>query len=99
LNKAPLSGAEQRNMPIIKSAKKALRQSLKRREFNLSRKLAIKNVIRKIKKLKIEEKKEEAQKLIPQAYKAIDKAAKRGVIKKRTASRKKSRLVKSIFIT
>ena len=39
-------------------------------------------------------KKEEAKKLIPALYKAIDKAAKRGVIKKRTASRKKSRLVK-----
>ena len=31
------------------------------------------------------------------AYKAIDKAAKRGVIKKNTASRKKSRLVKRII--
>ncbi len=83
-------------MPIIKSAKKALRQSLKRREFNLSRKTAMKNVMRKIKKLKTEKKEEEAQKLIPQMYKTIDKAAKRGVIKKRAASRKKSRLVKLI---
>jgi len=37
---------------------------------------------------------EEAQKLLPQLYKALDKAASRGVIKKNTAARKKSRLTK-----
>ena len=36
------------------------------------------------------------KKLLSEAYKAIDKAAKRGVIKKNTASRKKSRLTKLI---
>ena len=39
---------------------------------------------------------EEALKLLPEIYKAIDKTAKRGVIKKNTASRKKSRLTKAI---
>lgn len=39
-------------------------------------------------------KKEDISKLISSAYKSIDKAAKRGVIKKGTADRKKSRLVK-----
>ncbi len=81
-------------MPIIKSAKKALRQSLKRQRLNLVRKEAMRNIVRKIKKLKAEGKKEEAEKLLPQAYKALDKAAKRGVIKKPVASRQKSRLVK-----
>ena len=38
----------------------------------------------------------DAEKLLPQAYQAIDKAAKRGVIKDNTASRKKSRLVAAI---
>jgi small subunit ribosomal protein S20 len=33
-----------------------------------------------------------AEELLPTAYKAIDKAEKRGVIKKNTAARKKSRL-------
>ena len=37
---------------------------------------------------------EEAQKMLPSAYKAIDKAAKRGVIKENTAARKKSRLMR-----
>jgi len=34
-----------------------------------------------------------AGKALPSVFKAIDKAAKRGVIKKNTAARKKSRLV------
>ena len=33
---------------------------------------------------------------LKEAYKAIDKAAKRGVIKKNTAARKKSRLAKAL---
>ena len=83
-------------MPITKSAKKALRQSIKRRKMNLQRKKALKNIVVKIKKLKAEGKKTEAEKLISLAYKAIDKAAKRGIIKRGAASRKKSRLIKFI---
>lgn len=56
----------------------------------------MKGQIKEISKLLKENKQEEAFKLVPKAYKAIDKAAKRGVIKKNTASRKKSRLVKAI---
>ena len=37
-----------------------------------------------------------AKELLPKAYKAIDKAAKRGVIKDNTASRKKSRLTAKV---
>lgn len=88
------SGANITNMPIKKSAKKALRQSIKRKETNLKRKDEMKNAIKKIKKLKSENKTEETLKLTSQAYKAIDKAAKAGVIKKQAASRKKSRLAK-----
>jgi len=33
---------------------------------------------------------------LSKAYKAIDKAAKRGIIKKNTASRRKARLTKSL---
>jgi len=81
-------------MPIKKSAKKALRQSKRRATRNLKRKKAMKDVIKKIKKLLAAKKTEEAKKLIPLAYKAIDKAAKTGVIKKNAASRQKSRLMK-----
>lgn len=78
-------------MPITKSAKKSLRQSLRRREKNLKRKEAVKNIIKKIKKLVSEGKAEEAKILLPQAQKAIDKAAK-SFLHRRAASRKKSRL-------
>ena len=83
-------------MPITKSAKKALRSSARKRVFNVDRKNEMKEVLKKAKKLISENKKSEVEKLIPEAYKAIDKAAKRGVIKKNNASRKKSRLTAAI---
>lgn len=83
-------------MPITKSAKKALRQNRQRRVFNLRRQRTMKSLIKQIKKLITENKKEEAQKLLPETFKAIDKTAKKGIIKKNNASRKKSRLSKSL---
>lgn len=83
-------------MPVIRSAKKALRQSKRRQVRNLKRKKAIRDVVKKIRKLNAAGKKDEAAALISQAYKAFDKAAKTGVMKKNTAARKKSRLVKSL---
>jgi len=55
-------------------------------------------VIKEYKKLIATKKTAEATKLIPKLQKAIDKAEKRGIIKKNTASRKKSRLMKVITI-
>lgn len=81
-------------MPIKKSAKKALRQSKRRQIRNLKRKRAAKDIVKKIKKLIATKKIEEAEKLVPLAYKAIDKAAKTSVIKKNAASRQKSHLMK-----
>lgn len=83
-------------MPIIKSAKKALRQSLKRRTRNIQKKGAIKSLLKEVKKLISLKKIEEAKKLLPQTYKLLDKAAKTGLIKKNTAARKKSRMTKLI---
>lgn len=85
-------------MPITSSAKKALRSSKRKRVFNLRRKNEMQNVIKQYKKLVLAKKTDEATKLIPQLQKAIDKAKKRGLIKKNTASRKKSRLLKTITI-
>ena len=81
-------------MPITKSAKKALRQNAVRRLKNFKRKNAFKTLIKQEEKLVAQKNFEEAQKLLPQLYKALDKAASRGVIKKNTAARKKSRLTK-----
>ena len=85
-------------MPIKKSAKKALRQSLERRKINLFHKNRMKKVIKEIRELISEKKKEEAKKLLPLVYKYIDKAAKRGVIKENTAARKKSKLAKTVQV-
>jgi small subunit ribosomal protein S20 len=79
-------------MPITKSAKKALRGSARKGEFNQHRKDELKSSLKAIESLLKEGKKEEAIKALSLAYKAIDKASKRGIIKKNTAARKKSRL-------
>jgi len=79
-------------VPIKKSAKKALRQNIKRRSHNLVYKVKIKELIKKFRNLIVEKKINEAKKLLPQIQKILDKSAKIGVIKKNTASRRKSRL-------
>ena len=81
-------------MPITKSAKKALRGSIIKKGVNDRNKKAVKESIKAIEKLVKENKKDEARKLLPSAQKAIDKASKKGVIKKNNASRKKARLSK-----
>jgi small subunit ribosomal protein S20 len=81
-------------MPITKSAKKALRQSIKRRKRNLVYKNKVKDLIKKVGALAAEKKTKEARDLLPQLYKALDKAAKVGLIKKNAASRKKARITK-----
>lgn len=83
-------------MAITKSAKKALRQNIKRRTRNLVYKNKMKSLIKEVRTLVLEKKIEEAKKLLPQIYKILDKAAKVGIIKKNTTSRKKSRLTKLI---
>ncbi len=83
-------------MPVTKSAKKALRQNLRRRKRNLLYKKKMKRLIKEVKILVSEKKTEEAKKLLPGVYKILDKAAKVGVIKKNTASRKKSRITNSV---
>ena len=81
-------------MAITKSAKKAWRQSLKKRKRNLLYKEKIKNLIKEVRKLVLGNKIEGAKKLLPRVYKILDKAAKVRVIKKNTATRKKSRITK-----
>ncbi len=78
-------------MPITKSAKKAIRVSLRKKAFNDQRKRVMKELIKKIEKLS-KTNKAEAQKILSSAFQAIDKAAQKGVIKKNNAANKKSRL-------
>jgi small subunit ribosomal protein S20 len=83
-------------MAITKSAKKALRQSIRRRAKNLAYKDKIKILLKEARSLVSQKKIKEAKALLSKIYKALDKAAKNGVIKKNTASRKKSRISKLI---
>lgn len=83
-------------MPITKGAQKAHRASERKRVFNLRRKRAMNEVVKKFRTLVAAGSRKEAEALLPEAYKAIDKAAKRGVIKDNTAARKKSRLVAAV---
>ena len=83
-------------MAITKSAKKAIRQSAKRKAQNIVYKDKIKSLVKEARSLVAKKKLAEAKKLLPEIYKAFDKAAKVGVIKKNNASRKKSRLTNLI---
>lgn len=83
-------------MPIKESAKKALRQSFKHQRRNLTYHNKIKDLIKKVRSLVSQKKIDEAKALLPQVYKALDKAAKVGVIKRNAASRKKSRITKLV---
>lgn len=76
-------------MPNLQNAKKALRVSARKRVINDRRRRTMKVTVKAVKIEKTPE-------LLSKAFQAIDKAAKRGVIKKGAAARKKSRLSKAI---
>lgn len=83
-------------MPKTKSAIKELRKAKKREIRNKKVKANLKYLERKFLKAVQEKKKEEAKEFYQKLQKALDKAAKRNVIKKNKASRKKSRLAKKL---
>ena len=79
-------------MPITTSAKKALRSSKRRMQFNIAKKELINKTLKQIKKLVSEKKLKEARDFMPQVQKILDKSVKTGLLKMNTASRKKSRI-------
>jgi len=83
-------------MPIIKSAKKRARQNEVRRARLLPYKSLMKTMIKKIVDLTKEGKKAEAEKLLPQTYKAIDIAAKKKIIHPKNAARKKAKVCRLV---
>lgn len=74
-------------MPIIKSAIKRAKQTLKRRERNISIKKDIKTAVKAFSA-------EPSAKTLAAAQSEIDAAVKKGLIKKNTAARRKSALSK-----
>lgn len=79
-------------MPVIKSARKKLKQDKKRQKRNNDVKLAFKEAIKVAQKLKTADK-------ITKAVKATDKAVKNKLIHKNKAARIKSKLSKLIKAT
>jgi len=84
-------------MPITQGAKKTNRASERKRVFNLRRKRTMHDAVKSIREAVEKGDAKKATELLPTAYKAIDKAVKRGVIKENTGARKKSRLHKAIL--
>lgn len=84
-------------MPITKTAKRALKKSLKRKERNILKKKTIKETKKKFLKLIAASNFEEAKKLLNVLYKLIDKAAKTHLITKNKANRDKARLAKKLL--
>ncbi len=80
-------------MPQHKSPMKRMKTDKKREARNNYVKRTIKTLAKKFRsELPVEEK----QKMLDTLYAQLDKAAKKGVIHKRTASRRKSRLAASL---
>jgi small subunit ribosomal protein S20 len=78
-------------MAITSSAKKAHRQSVRRKKLNDTRRTALRGAIKAVR----EAGKGDA-KTLAGAYKAIDKAVKRGLMTKNTAARRKSKLARML---
>lgn len=76
-------------MAITKGAKKAIRQSKRKKVMNDARRRALRDANKAVR---------EAQKgdvkTLSAAYQAIDKALKRGLIKKNTAARRKAKVAR-----
>lgn len=80
-------------MPTIESAKKELRKNKQRQLRNKKAEDNLEYLIKKSRQV-IADKKTEAKEMLAKTLKALDEAAQRGLLKKNTANRKKSRLQK-----
>ena len=83
-------------MPILKAAKKYMKVTAKKNTFNKKIKEVLKKAIREVNDAIDAKNKSKAEKLYVNAQKAIDKAMKKGILKKNTAALRKSALVKKI---
>ncbi len=87
-------------MANIKSAKKKAKQDIKRTKINLNRKTSVKSAIKKVvEALKSGQDLAKTKELLKEAESKLARAKSKGVIHKRTASRKVSRLAKKVAQT
>lgn len=83
-------------MANSKSAIKSYKQADRKRVFNLRRLRVLKETLKGVVSLIQSKDKSGAEAMMPEVFKQIDKAAKKGILEKNTASRKKSRLTAQI---
>lgn len=81
-------------MPNTDNAKKALRQSAKRRLLNRSNRSALRTTLKKVRALAASGDKEAAETAFRYATKRLDQAAAKNLIHRNAAARTKSRLSK-----
>ena len=78
------------------SAKKRIRQTVKRTARNKAVRTRARTYVRYARQMMAEGKKKEATEAVHQATSELDRAAAKGVIHKNNASRRKSRLMNSL---
>jgi len=83
-------------MANTKSAKKAARQTVKRTERNKSRRTQLRSSVRKVEEAIATGDKAAAQAALKDAEPVLARTAQRGILHRKTASRKVSRLAKRI---
>ncbi len=81
-------------MPNLANARKALRQNKAHKAKNDAQRNHIKNLAKKIETTGKKGSIKDIEVLLKEYFKAVDKAAKKNIIHKNTAARKKSRIVK-----
>ena len=81
-------------MPVTKSAIKRVKTSERNRQRNLDYKTRIKSILKKISELVQKKDTESAQKTANAAFALIDKSTTKGILHKRSAAKKKSRVSK-----
>ena len=82
-------------MAITQGAKKAIRQSKRKHAMNDTRRKALREGLKNVRNA-VKTDKAASAKAMAEAYKAIDKALKRGLLKKNTAARRKAKVAKSL---
>ncbi len=85
-------------MPVIKSAKKKARQALKNYERNKALRTRLKTYMKKALTAQ-KSAPEEAKTLLASVYSVIDTAAKKRIIHKNNAARKKSRIARILAVS
>lgn len=82
-------------MPQTRQSEKALRQNIKRAKANRALKASLETLLKKTKRA-LAAKSSDAEKMVKEAIVKIDKATKRHLLNKNTASRRKSLLMRAL---